>query len=105
MMGLLSSCPMRGAATHYPLVEVSGKLCPAARDTWRVLNPRRRAAASTKAARIDLHGCSPADTSWSGVPLDEERARSTERGVGPETQRLFRYQAQAGKACAQFLEH
>jgi hypothetical protein len=40
-----------------------------------------------------------------GVPLDKERERSTERGVGLETQRLARYQAQAGKARAQFLEH
>ena len=38
-----------------------------------------------------------------GVPLDKERERSTERGVGLETQRLAR--AQAGKPRAQFLEH
>jgi hypothetical protein len=33
------------------------------------------------------------------------RERAAERGVGLETQRLLRYQAQAGKACVQFLEH
>src|SRR5262249_55565023 len=43
--------------------------------------------------------------SRSGVPFDKERARPTKRGVGLEMQRLSRYQAQAGKACAQFLQH
>jgi hypothetical protein len=47
----------------------------------------------------------PCSRSRSGVPLDKERERSTERGVGLEPQRLSRYQAEAGKACAQFLEH
>ena len=44
------------------------------------------------------------DASSLSVPLHKERERSTERSVGLEVQRLSRDQAQAGKACAQFLD-
>src|SRR6516165_4806840 len=43
--------------------------------------------------------------SRSGIPLDQQRERSTERGVGLEPQRLSWHQAQAGKAGAQLLQN